>query len=185
MQKILGFIFISFLFTGCSFTNSYYILSIAPTPQEHYKGRHNIIGIEKIIVPKYLFKREIAVAKSNSQITFLSNAVWAEDLDDGLTQRLIGYLQKKFNNPNIYTYPWGVEKQPTLKIRVAITRFIAQGNAVYLDANWEIIYLQSNRSKAKLFSTMIPLKNKESDTVVSSMDKAFSQLEEAIALELR
>lgn len=185
MKKLHGFILMSFLLTACSFKNNYYVLSIPETPTEQYKNNHKVIGIEKIIVPKYLFKREIAIAKSSSKIDFLSNAVWAEDLDEGLTQRLIGFLQKKFNNPKIYTYPWGVEKQPTHKIRVAITRFIAQGNTVYLDANWEISNFRSNKSKAKLFSTMISLDNQDSDTIVSSMNKAFSELEDAIAIELR
>ena len=168
-----------FLLNSC-FSNNYYVLSTASQPTQHYMRKNRVIGVEKVIVPKYLFKREIAVAKSSSHIDFLSGAVWAEDLDAGLTQRLIGFLQKKFNQPNVYAYPWGVEKQPTLKVKVQITRFIAQGERVYLDANWEVMNMRTGKTKAKLFSTTVPTTSHAND-IVSAMDKAFGQLEAAIA----
>ena len=120
--------------SGCISSN-YYVLSTASQPSVIYTYKNQVIGVEKITVPKYLFKREIAVAKSASQIIFLDGAVWAEDLDAGLTHRLIGFLQKKFNQPSVFVYPWGVDKQPTIKVKVHVTRFIAQGDRVYLDAN--------------------------------------------------
>jgi len=181
-KKVLLFPLL-FLLNGC-FSNNYYVLSTASQPVHHYMRKNRIIGIEKVIVPKYLFKREIAVAQSNSHIGFLSGAVWAEDLDAGLTQRLIGFLQKKFNQPNVYAYPWGVERQPTVKVSVQITRFIAQGEKVYLDANWKIEDMKTHKIKAKLFSVAVPA-SREATAIVAAMDKAFGLLEERIAEGLR
>ena len=179
MQKLLGLFFIFFILVGCS--KKYYVLSTASDPSGHYTLSSKSIGVEKVIVPKYLFKREIAISKSSSQIEFLSNAVWAENLEDGLTQRLIGFLQKKFQNPNIHAYPWGVEKQPTSKVRVVITRFIAQGEYIYLSASWDVFNFKLGTSKARLFSTTVPLDDKSTDAIVSAMNKAFGKLEEAVA----
>ncbi|SFV52646.1 hypothetical protein MNB_SV-8-1355 [hydrothermal vent metagenome] len=165
---------------GCVSSNNYYVLSTASQPLHHYAQKHRVIGVEKVIVPKYLFKREIAVAKTSSQITFLDGAVWAEDLDAGLTQRLIGFLQKKFNQPNVYAYPWGVERQPTVKVKVQITRFIAQGERVYLDADWEVENMHTHKRKARLFSTTVPTK-RDASSIVSAMDSAFGRLEKDIA----
>jgi len=77
------------LLAGCASSN-YYILSTAPQPPTVYRHISGTIGVEKITVPKYLFKREIAVAKSSSEVTFLGGTSWAEDMDEGLTHRLIG-----------------------------------------------------------------------------------------------
>jgi len=177
--KIL-LIFITLLgLSGCVSSN-YYVLSTASQPSVTYTHKSRVIGVEKITVPKYLFKREIAVAKSASQIIFLDGAVWAEDLDAGLTHRLIGFLQKKFNQPSVYAYPWGTDKQPSIKVKVHVTRFIAQGERVYLDANWEVENMKSHRRSAKLFSTTVPTKN-DASSIVDAMDRAFGKLEEDVA----
>jgi cholesterol transport system auxiliary component len=181
MKKLLGLITLLFILGGCS---KYYILSTASEPREHYRQKYSVIGVEKVIVPKYLFKREIAYAKSASEIAFIGGGVWAEDLDAGLTQRLIAFLQKKFNQPNVYAYPWGLDKNPTVKVKVQITRFIAQGNKVYLDANYRVNNIQTDTSKARLFSTSVATSS-DAQSIVLSMDKAFGELEATIAKGLR
>lgn len=173
----------SFVLSGC-FSSNFYVLSTASEPVQRYAYKKQVIGVEKVTVPEYLFKREIAVAKSSSQVTFLSGSTWAEDLDAGLTQRLIRFLQKKFNQPNVYAYPWDVAKQPTVKVKVHVTRFIAQGAYVYLDANWEIENMRTGDVKARLFSTKVPTSG-DATSIVSSMDMAFAELEEALANAIR
>ena len=171
------------LLSGCLGSN-YYVLSTASQPTHTYGYSNMVIGVEKVTVPEYLFKREIAVAESSSQIRLLANASWAEDLDAGLTQRLISFLQKKFNQPNVHHYPWGVDKQPTKKVKVQISRFIAQGDKVYLDANWEVKNMRTGRTKARLFSTVVPTSS-DASAIVSAMDKAFGELEERVARGIR
>ena len=173
-----------FGFSGCVSSGNYYVLSIASQPTTVYKNRHKVIGVEKITVPGYLYKREIAVAKSSSQITLLSGAVWGEDLDDGLTNRLISFLQKKFREPSVYGYPWNIDRVPTVKVKVHITRFIAQGDKVYLDADWEVENTSTGKRRARLFSTTVATSSNAS-SIVNSMDQAFKQLEESIASGIR
>ena len=185
MIKLLLLFVTLFGLQGCiSTSSSYYILSLAPQPKATYVNNNRVIGVEKVTIPSYLNKREIAVAKSTSQITLLGNARWGEDLDTGLTQRLISFLQKKFNQPNVYAYPWGVDRQPTVRVKVDIIRFIAQGDKVYLDANWELKSATTQNRKSSLFYTTVS-SNSDADSIVSAMDKAFSQLEEAVAIGVR
>jgi uncharacterized lipoprotein YmbA len=185
MQKLLLLLVSLFGLQGCIATNAnYYVLSLSGQPTTTYANKSRIIGVEKVTIPSYLNKREIAIAKNSSQITLLGNAVWGEDLDTGLTERLISFLQKKFNQPNVYAYPWGVDRQPTVRVRIDITRFIAQGENVYLDANWELKSGGTKRRKSSLFHTVVPT-NSDPDSIVSAMDKAFSKLEEAVAKGVR
>jgi cholesterol transport system auxiliary component len=167
---------------GClSTTSNYYVLSVASEPTKRYASSNNmVIGVEKVTVPGYLYKRDVAIATSSSQITLLGNALWGEDLDAGLTNRLIGFLQKKFNQPNVYAYPWGIDTQPNIKVSVQISRFIAQGDKVYLDATWSLEDMKTKRRKAKLFSTTVATSS-DVKSVVSAMDKAFVVFEETVA----
>ena len=170
---------------GCLSTRAnYYILSLAPQPTSTYAHKSGAIGVEKVTVPAYLYKREIAIAKSNNQITLLNGAVWGEDLDTGLTERLIRFLQKKFNQPNVYAYPWGMDRQPRIKVKLDVTRFIAYGDKVYLDANWEVEHLKTHKRKARLFSTTVATKS-DADSIVSSMNEAFAQLEKEVAMDVK
>ncbi|KYJ87191.1 hypothetical protein AS592_11875 [Sulfurovum riftiae] len=182
-MKILSVLFLLAALTGCVSSN-YYVLSTAPQPATTYRYVNGTIGVEKVIVPKYLFKREIAVAKSASQVTFLSGASWAEDIDEGLTQRLISFLQKKFNKPEVYNYPWDVGEQPRIKVKVQISRFIAQGDRVYLDASIQLENMRTGKRKAKLFSTTVP-SGSSASSIVAAMDRAFDRLEEEVAEGIR
>jgi cholesterol transport system auxiliary component len=154
---------------------------VASQPKVTYPTQKRVIGVEKVTVPGYLYKRDIAVAESSSQITLLGTAQWGEDLDSGLTNRLIGYLQKKFNQPDVYTYPWGINKQPDIKVSVQITRFIAQGKFVYLDATWSIENVKTKQHKSRLYSARVPTKS-DVQSIVHAMDAAFSQFEERVAM---
>jgi len=180
MKKLLFLFTVILGLQGCMTSGSYYVLSIPPQPDTVYASQNRIIGVKKVSIPEYLYKREIAVARSSSQITLLSGAVWGEDLDAGLTQRLIGFLQKKFREPNVYAYPWGVDRQPNIVVTLDITRFIAYGDKVYLDANWEVKKLRKAKGKAKLFTTTVPAKS-DAESIVDAMNRAFGQLEEDIA----
>ena len=181
-KTILPFITLLGL-NGCLSPSSYYVLSLAPQPTAHYPNKNRIIGVAKVSIPEYLYKREITVATSSNQITTLTGAVWGEDLDSGLTNRLITFLQKKFNQPSVYAYPWGVDIQPSVKVSVVVTRFLAQGDKVYLDANWEVMSLSTQKRKARLFSTSVAT-NSDANSIVNAMNKAFDQLEEQVALDV-
>ena len=120
------------------------------------------------------------MADTSSHITLLNDAVWGEDLDAGLTQRLISFLQKKFKQPSVYAYPWDLDRVPTLKVSMDITRFIAYKDKVYLDANWEVVHTKTQKRKAKLFSTTVDTRSSAA-SIVEAMNRAFGQLEEDVA----
>lgn len=181
--KIFLTFFALFIVSGCSLSN-YYVLSTASQPKKTYSSKKQVIGVEKVTVPEYLFKREIAVAKSSSQVTFLSGSQWAEDMDIGLTHRVISFLQKKFKQPGVYAYPWGTDIQPDIKVKLHVTRFIAQDNHVYLDASWEIRSMRTEKRSVKLFSTVVPTKA-DASSIVDAMNRAFGKLEEDLALGVR
>ena len=185
MKKTLLTIFALLGLTGCIFSaKSYYLLSVVPNPTKVYHQKPKIIAVETITIPTYLYKREIAVANSSSEITLLNNALWGEDLDEGITNRVIVFLQKKFQNPEVYPYPWGIDKQPEIKIAVQISRFIAQDKRVYLDASWRIEKIKTDKSSAKIFQTIVATSS-DTPSIVTAMNSALSELEEALAKDIK
>ena len=174
-----------FLLNSCLSTSNFYVLSVASQPQSTYSSYNRSIGVEKVTIPAYMFKRQIAFAKSPSQIAFMSDSEWGEDLDEGLTHRLISFLQKKFRQPRVYQYPWQTDTPPTKKVKLQVTRFIAYGDRVYLDANWEVETLSNGARRSRLFSTSVATKAGNAASIVASMDVAFRQLEESVAQGLR
>jgi cholesterol transport system auxiliary component len=180
MIKILSLLFLLFVMSGCAGSSSYYILSNASVPVQTTHLKTGTIGVEKIHLPEYLFKREIAVARSSHEIHFLPGVDWGEDMDEGLTRRLIAYLQKRFAKPDVFAYPWGMDRQPAIKIRVDITRFIALDGKVHLDANWYIEDMKKGKKRAKLFSVSVPA-GSDPESIVAAMDQAFTQLEASVA----
>ncbi len=175
----------AYVLSGCVSSSNYYVLSTAKQPSTVYANKNRVIGVEKVTIPGYMYKREIAIAKSPSQIRFMSGSEWGEDLDEGLTHRLISYLQKKFRQPQVYEYPWNTGSKPDMKVKVQITHFIAYGDRVYLDANWEVKNLLTGRSRSQLFNTSVPTVQGDAKNIVASMDTAFRELEASIANGLR
>jgi len=169
---------------GCFSTSTYYVLSVAPTPKVSYKSQERIIGVEKVTLPSYLYKRELMIATSAQEIVLLPNALWAEDLDIGLTHRIIDFLQKKFNQPNVYAYPWGVMRQVDIKVTLNITRFIVEKKTLYLEATWSLESLKTKHRISQLFTIKLDAKM-DSKSIVFAMDKAFASLEEAIAVGIK
>ena len=179
-RSLLPLTLLLLLLAGCGSTR-FFVLSTPSTPTHHYPSTKRVIGIEQVTVPRYLFKREIAVAESASSVLFLSGATWAEDLQEGLTHRLIAFLQTKFNHPDVYAYPWELSRQPDIKLKLQISRFIAQDDRVTLQAVWELENLHTTKRTAKLFHITLPTTPNDIEKIVHSMDQAFGALEEDIA----
>jgi len=181
MKKLILTSIFAILLASCG-GKEYYLLSISSNPQI-VKKTSKIIGIQRVAIPEYLYKRYIYVATSSSKIKILSSAIWAEDLDKGLTQRLISFLQKKFNSANIFSYPWGATKNPNIVVSLSITKFISENSIVYLEANWKLENTKTSQIKTNLFRASIPTSNKAED-IVEKMNILFTKLEERIAIDL-
>ncbi len=175
-------LFLSAVITACSSSGQYYLLSTPSQTNEQHIAVSQSIGVEKITLPSYLNVKQLAVATGN-RVNFLEQAVWAEDLSAGLTNRLVGFLQQAFNQPQVQAYPWHSEVAPKVRITVHISQFIAQtnkqGTAIHLRASWQI----KPKDKAainRLFDTVI-VTSPEPDAIVEQMNEAFAKLEQSIA----
>ena len=167
------------ILSGCG-SSKYFMLTEPPSVDKHYNHKLEVVGVEKISLPGYMKQGKVAKQISSNQIDYLDDANWLEDMEESLTKRLIVTIQKDFNTPSIYAYPWGLSKQSSIKVQVRINKFIAYGDSVYLDANYEIMHLKSDKKYSKLFNTKVSTKG-DALSIVSSMNIAFSRLSKSIA----
>ncbi|MEA3491201.1 MAG: PqiC family protein [Campylobacterota bacterium] len=172
-----------FVLAGCGGAANYYMLSGSKPIDLRQNKRLATIGVERVRLPEYMKQGKIAIQLSPTQISYSDSDNWAEDMESSLTKELIATIQKSFNHPNVYAYPWDLSKQAGIKIKVIIHKFIAYGDYVYLDASWEISDLKRDKQHAKLFSTKVPT-DKSMNSVVASMNAAFEQLSERIVRDI-
>ena len=180
-KRVLLLVAIVFL-AGCG-SSSYFLLTSPLTVKQYHSKRLPVIGIEKIVIPEYLQSGKVATQLSPTQINYSNTDMWAEEMDASLTKQLISFVQKSFNHPNVYGYPWELSQNAGLRVKVTISRFIAYGDSVYLDANWEFYDMRQKKHSSRLFSVKVP-SGQSVDSVVSSMNVAFEKLSEAIVKEI-
>jgi len=109
--------------SGCVSSTHYFMLTGPTATERHYAKQLPVVGIEKISLPEYMLRGEVAIQLSPTQIHYSASDEWVEDMEDSLTQQLIVAIQKSFNHPNVYAYPWGLSKQAGIKIKILISRF--------------------------------------------------------------
>ncbi len=176
------FIFTTLLFfAGCSGNQSYFLLSTPTQPKKVYHAPKLSIGVQHLTLPDYMKKHKLTIATSNSAITQIESAVWGEDLDNGLKHRMISFLQKKFQNPQVYLYPWSVYSNPTVTIDINIHRFVPQNERVYLDASWTLYINATHKNKAYRFAGSLPFVSQNPADIVDAMHRTFGLFEESVA----
>ncbi len=169
------------IFSGCG-PRHYYMLSSAPT-YLNYSASLPTIGVEKVLIPEYMQNGKVAIQRSDNEIVYLEDSNWAGDLSALLTQETISVLQKSFKHPDVYAYPWDFSKQPEIKIKIMINRFIAKGGFVYIDANYTIKNLRSKKSYSRLFRERIPAAA-DPASIVAGMSGAYGKLTNSLIQDL-
>ena len=177
---VVGVMIILFALSGCMSSNQRYLLTAPAVNGKHYSKQLPVIGVEEVSLPEYMKQGKVAIQLSPTRIHYSSSDEWMDNMESSLTKQLILAIQKSFNYPNVYAYPWDLSQQAGIKVKVSISRFIAYGEYVYLDANWKIRDLRKGREYSRLFSTRVTC-GKDTVSVVAAMNRAFGQLTQHIA----
>jgi len=141
------------------------------------------ITVEKVEVPKYLQDNTLVKQITPYEVMLIKKANWLTPMQKHLTNVLISYLQKSFNNPNVYLYPWEIDKNSYKRVSLKIKRFIAYQDHVILEANYKIYDFNKKSYTTKLFSTKVKTLT-STESMMESMEKAYFQLMEEIKNEI-
>jgi len=172
MRYILYTVLILIL-AGCGGGGNQYLLSM-DNQVKHYKKRSTQIGIDKISVPGYMEESKIATEVSQGEIHYLDSK-WAVPTSRALTKTLIRTLQRRFDNPNVQLYPWDIDSQNGVRVKVIINDFIYSNGVVRLEAVYTIMRVDSSRKRSYIYKTTVA-STEDIPSVVRAMSRAFTKL---------
>ena len=181
MRQIAWMILLLIL-AGCGGPSTQYLLSVDSTKISKRSHKNVQIAVDKVTVPGYMEESQIAIQKSGGEISYRSE-IWAVPSAKALTSTLIRSLQKKFSNPNVYLFPWDVEKESGIRVKVTINQFIYNNGTVSLEATYFIKRIGSSHKRSYLFSTRVT-SGADTATIVQAMRIAFGRLVEEIGRKL-
>jgi len=170
------------MIAGCGGASRQYLLSVDTSLISHGAKKGIQIGVDKITVPGYMEESQIAIQKGAGEISYRSE-IWAVPTAKALTSTLIRALQKKFSNPNVYLFPWDVEKENGLRIKVTLNQFIYHHGSVSLEATYFIKRIGSTHKRSYIFSTRVA-SGESTAAIVQAMGVAFAKLVEEIGRKL-
>ncbi|HIP60929.1 MAG TPA: membrane integrity-associated transporter subunit PqiC [Sulfurovum sp.] len=181
-MKTAIFIVLSFVILGCTGSSKQYILSVDNSSLQSITKKNTQIGVDKVSVPGYMEENRIAIQESAGAITYSSD-IWAVPTAKALTQTLIRTLQKRFSNPNVYLYPWDIERENGIRVKVTINSFIYSNGTVNLEATYFTKRIGSKSKRSHMYSTQVP-SSSDTAAIVKAMSIAFGRLSADIAQKI-
>jgi len=168
------FIFGLLALTGCTGNVSHYVLDVDSPLVSKRVSMKKQIAVDKVGVPSYMQDVHVSIKNDDGSMGH-ENEMWAVPTEKALTDALIRGLQEKFDNPNVKRYPWEIEKNTGIRIKVIIRHFLYEEGQVNLEASYFIGAIQSSSPKGYRYVTSVSAEKSGSD-IVRAMNEAFSYL---------
>ena len=112
------------------------------TKDDVASGANVQIGLEKIVIPDYLNRKEIVVRTRHNELRYTGNHLWAERLGGSLPRVLVQNITRQMNEPaQVFALPWPDIAEPDLSVSIEVQAFEGQENPeskVLFELNWRI-----------------------------------------------
>ena len=125
-----------------------------------FNNFNSSIGVHNIKIPSYLQGNNIAIKDKENMVLYSKEHLWAEKLDIALKRNLMNYLQDRFENANISSYPYDTPKLPDINIKLEIVKFMSDGKYIILEANYKIYNKHSDKITLKKYTQKVPHNDK-------------------------
>ena len=166
----------------------YYLLTPSSPGGSISAHRHLNIGIGPIEFPEYLSRPHIFTQTGKTQLKSNKQHRWAGSLENSFTDVLATDLGMQLQKSHIEIYPWDRPRSVDRQVVVHVTRFIADGRTVYLDARWRVLDKQGDQRKvatARLQQSLdSSVADDDFDAIVSLMSDLVGELAHEIAVSL-
>ena len=113
---------------------------LTPLPAQETQARATLgVGLGQVKVPPYLFDTSLAVRKGTNEISYLTSALWAERLDNGLQRVLAANLMALLPAAQVRLSAWRSE-EVSAEVYVSIQQFdVDTGGHAVLVAWWRVL----------------------------------------------
>jgi uncharacterized lipoprotein YmbA len=98
-----------------------------------------VLGVDRIELPEYLMRPEIATRTESNQLKIAEYDRWAESLQDGFSRTLRSDLENRLGAGHVVAVPFDPAHRPALIVDVEVRRFerVLPDGAV-LEARWSL-----------------------------------------------
>jgi uncharacterized protein len=141
--RLLGLAALCVLITGCflkpvNVTTRRFVLAPVPAPGHANETNQLTVGLGPVKMPDYLLKDAMAVRRSDNEIEYLENALWAGRLDHAFQLALAANLTTQLPGSRFPLSAWQAgEVVLAAYVRVERLDVNAQGTGT-LAAHWQI-----------------------------------------------
>ncbi len=170
-MRFIYILTIAAMLAGCSSKNSGFVLSKSGIPQ--IASSKVQIGVQKVEVPDYLNSDKILI-KEGLEVKEL-NAQFAQTPAKLFTAQAISVLKKSLNNPNVFLYPWDVDKKRGYIIKIDIDDFLYQNGKVVLSGSYYIKSADGIAVKSSNFN-LSKTAGKDSYEIIEKLSELYNNL---------
>lgn len=171
------------LLAGCATTGgssiNYYLL-MQNNDNAVVKKRNLRVGIGPVELPEYLARPHILVQAGSSRVVADKNHRWAGPLEKNFTDVLTSNIGYRLSTANVAIYPWETPGSVDRQVVIQVTRFIASGGQVHLDARWRILNRNGNQIRSETISLTEPAAVDDYDAIVSAMSRLVGRFSDRV-----
>lgn len=170
---------IALILASCSTKEVTYIL---PETKAATVAHTNVqVGVEKVKVPSYLDSDKILI-QDGIKLKEL-DANFATSPDKLLTQKAIDGLKKALNNPNVFLYPWDVDKKRGYIVDIRVDNFLYSNGTINLKGSYYIKRASGYTITSKNFKLSKASSSNLYD-IVTGLGELFDRVIEEIAQKI-
>jgi len=179
MKKRLLLSLMALILASCSSKQVTYIF---PDAKVSAISHTNVqIGVQKVKIPSYLDSEKILI-KDGIKIKEL-NANFATSPDKLLTQKAIDTLKKVLNNPNVFLYPWDIDRKKGYIVDIRVDNFLYSNGSINLKGSYYIKLSNGTTIASKNFN-LSKVSSSNIDDIVVGLGELFDRVIEEIAKKI-
>jgi uncharacterized lipoprotein YmbA len=170
---------------GCTTTQPRYYLMSPVTPAETAPATQRLtLGVGPVQLADYLQRANLVTRTSSSRIHVATHDKWGATLDTHVSEILAEDLRLRLGLSGVQVYPWQPGVRIDIQVTAEITRFILDGDTVYLDARW-LARGPGLDGVMEGSSRIAETSGPDYDEIVDAMSRATGRLADDIATALR
>ncbi|MEJ2309031.1 MAG: PqiC family protein [Gammaproteobacteria bacterium] len=172
--------------SGCVSTGptvNYYLLT--PEPGSSVAAKRNLrVGVGPVELPEYLSRPHILVQAGGSRVVADKNHRWAGPLEKNFTDVLTTDIGQRLGTADVAIYPWETPGSVDRQVVIQVTRFIASGDRVHLDARWRVLNRHGTRLQSETIALVENTDGDDYDAIVSAMSRLTGRFADRIVQAL-
>ncbi|SJZ32702.1 hypothetical protein SAMN02745119_00003 [Trichlorobacter thiogenes] len=176
-----------FLLGGCgrSPQTTFYTLTPLVAEATTPRGASPSIAIASVTLPELVDRPQLVVPDAGTRVAILETQRWAEPLKSALPRLLAENISRLMNSDRVSAYPQHAANSAEYRLFVDIQRFEQAGNAVVVDALWEIRSAKGAKPVTGRSKLVEPVAAADYEAVVAGYSRAVATLSKEVVQSLR